>query len=145
MKPGLLFDLVTDRQKRRCLIVTFTDANSLASAGAFTVSIDWGDGSPMSAGTVTQAGGIFSVAGLHTYADALVNGGSHPFDVKVWVTDKEGANLFTNVTQTVNDVPIVVTGQLNNVTAPASGQTFTLTTPAVLRVSAVLSSSSPVT
>jgi len=52
-------------------------------------------------------------------------------------------NLYATYISTVNQS--VVTGQLNNVTAPASGQTFTLTTPAVLRVSAVLSSSSPVT
>jgi len=94
-------------------LVNFTDGNGGATPLDYKAVIDWGDGTPMSAGTVTQAGGIFSVAGTHTYADALVNGGSHAFDVKVWVTDKEGANLFTNVTQTVNDVPIVVTGQLN--------------------------------
>jgi len=38
--------------------------------------IDWGDGTPMSAGTVAQAGGLFYVNGTHTYADSLVNGGN---------------------------------------------------------------------
>ena len=94
-------------------LLNFTDGNPGGTVSDFKAVIDWGDGTPMSAGTVAQAGGLFDVTGTHTYADSLVNGGSHDFDVKVWVTDKEGANLFTSVTQTVNDVPIVLTGALN--------------------------------
>ena len=39
----------------------------------------------------------------------------------------------------------VVTGQFNNVTAPATGQNFILSTPAVIRVAAVAPSSATAT
>ena len=45
----------------------------------FTATIDWGDGTPMTAGTVSQPGGVgtaYIVSGSHTYADSGVNGGT---------------------------------------------------------------------
>ena len=53
---------------------SFTDANPLSKPGDFKVVIDWGDGSPMSYGTLAQPGGVgttYFVQGTHTYADAL--------------------------------------------------------------------------
>jgi hypothetical protein len=50
-------------------VATVTDANTAATAGEYTATIDWGDGSPASTGTVTGSGGSFTVAGNHTYAE----------------------------------------------------------------------------
>ncbi len=63
-------------------VTTFTDADPNGSASDFTASINWGDNTPTSSGTITAlAGGGFSVAGTHTYA----NTGSYA--VQVTITD----------------------------------------------------------
>src|SRR5262245_60345347 len=38
-------------------------------ADSFTATIDWGDGTPTTTGTVTLNGSTGTVAGSHTYAD----------------------------------------------------------------------------
>jgi len=62
-------------------VATFNDAASTATAASFTATIDWGDGSGTSAGTVTGAPGGFTVSGTHTFTD----GGAFP--VRVFVTE----------------------------------------------------------
>jgi hypothetical protein len=51
------------------VIATFTDSNPLAVAGNYVVSINWGDGSANSAGTVSFNASTkrWQVAGSHTY------------------------------------------------------------------------------
>jgi len=57
-------------------VATFTSSNSAATAATYTATINWGDGTAASTGTVTQTGtGAFSVNGTHTYAAA---GTFHP-------------------------------------------------------------------
>ena len=53
------------------MVATFTDADATATATAFTVAINWGDGTPVdtTSGMITLANGIFSVTGTHTYAE----------------------------------------------------------------------------
>ena len=48
-------------------LATFTDSNAADSAGDFTATIDWGDGT-LTAGTITGSNGAFAVGGSHTYA-----------------------------------------------------------------------------
>jgi hypothetical protein len=44
------------------------DRNPFAKASDFTVTIDWGDGSPTTSGTlISRGGGVFLVSGSHTY------------------------------------------------------------------------------
>ena len=60
-------------------MATFNDANPMAPISDYTATIDWGDGTPNSQGTIIQPGGVgttFEVLGTHTYADAGVNGGA---------------------------------------------------------------------
>src|SRR5215470_156636 len=47
-------------------VATFTDTNTMAAAGDFAATIDWGDGS-VTAGTVSGGNGAFTVGGNHTY------------------------------------------------------------------------------
>jgi hypothetical protein len=49
-------------------IATFTDTDLTELVGAFTATIDWGDGA-ISAGTIVGSNGSFSVKGGHDYAD----------------------------------------------------------------------------
>ena len=49
------------------VVASFTDSSPLAVPGEFTASINWGDGTASSAGTVSIAGAGFDVTGSHTY------------------------------------------------------------------------------
>lgn len=50
-------------------VATFEDDNSAATPADFTASIDWGDGSSPTAGTIASSSAAFTVLGQHTYAD----------------------------------------------------------------------------
>ena len=62
-------------------VATFTDTNTSNTVADFTATINWGDGTPVSAGTVTGSAGNFSVSGSHTYAT------SGPFTITVTLAD----------------------------------------------------------
>jgi hypothetical protein len=67
-------------------VATFTDANTTTSSTAdFTATIDWGDGTATSAGTVTGSGGSYTVSGGHTYT------GTGYFTIKVHIVDDGGS------------------------------------------------------
>ena len=56
------------------VVANFHDTNLLGSASNFTATIDWGDGTPATAGTIGGAGGNYTVTGTHTYATAVPSG-----------------------------------------------------------------------
>ena len=61
------------------VVAGFTDSSLLAVPGEFTATINWGDGTASSAGTVAISGGGFAVAGLHTYnVDPISSPTSNP-------------------------------------------------------------------
>ncbi len=65
--------VLTDATERVALpgntaVGTFTDGNLSDTAGSFTATIDWGDGTT-TAGTLVGSNGSFTVDGGHTYAD----------------------------------------------------------------------------
>jgi hypothetical protein len=66
-------------------VANFTDANTTSTMADFTATIDWGDGSPTTAGTVSGEGGSYSVSGSHTY------GGTGFFTIKVHIVDDGGS------------------------------------------------------
>jgi hypothetical protein len=49
-------------------VATFQDADPRGWAGDYLATIDWGDGSPVSFGTITANGAGFDVSGAHAYA-----------------------------------------------------------------------------
>jgi hypothetical protein len=77
------------------VVATFTDTYTGSVAGDFTATILWGDGTT-SAGTVTGAGGSFTVAGNHTYFDEGV------FTPSVVVADDTPGTASATVSGTVN-------------------------------------------
>src|SRR5207253_1751008 len=82
-------------------VATFTDANPGAVTADFAgTTIDWGDGSPATAATVTLSSGTFSVTGTHTYAEE----GS--FTAAASVVDDGGATASATDAATVNDAAL---------------------------------------
>ncbi|HEY0512536.1 MAG TPA: hypothetical protein VGH73_11565 [Thermoanaerobaculia bacterium] len=77
-------------------VATFTDTNTANVAGDFTATINWGDGSVTSPGTITGGGGAFTVSGNHTYAMPGV------FPVTVTLTDDAPGTATAMVTSTAN-------------------------------------------
>jgi hypothetical protein len=69
------------------VVATFTDAGGPEPVAAYTATIDWGDGSPSSAGTVTVVGNTFTVAGSHNF---LRPG---QFTATVTVSDQGGSSV----------------------------------------------------
>jgi hypothetical protein len=99
----------TEAQTFTGTVATFTDANPLAPASDFTATIDWGDGTPVTAGTIAQAAdGSFFVTGTHSYADNTAVGA--PQTVTVTIKDKEGANTTATSSATVLDAALTSTG-----------------------------------
>jgi hypothetical protein len=97
-------------------VASFTDGNATATTSDFTALIDWGDGTPLSAGRLSQSNGVgpaFIVSGSHTYADSGVNGAIGAYDIQVFVQDVDGSRLTLANTASVTDRPIVLTGILN--------------------------------
>jgi PKD repeat protein len=82
--------------------------NDLGTLDTHTATIDWGDGTPIVPGTVTEspfgppgstAGADGTVAGQHVYGDAGT------YTVTVCVTDKDGAQTCDTLTVTAENVP----------------------------------------
>jgi hypothetical protein len=97
-------------------VASFTDANPAAPLSDFSAIIHWGDGTPDTAGTISQSGGTgsaFTVTGTHTYADAGVNGGTGHYPITVNIRDVGGSTLTVSNTANVADVPLVISGFLN--------------------------------
>jgi hypothetical protein len=66
------------------VVATFTHGAGGIAAALFGATINWGDGTT-TAGVVSEAGGVYSVLGSHTYQDEGV------FGVTVTVTSPDGA------------------------------------------------------
>lgn len=71
------------------ILASFTDTDPTATAADFRATIDWGDGSRTLGAVAPAAGGGFTVAGSHAYAEA----GSYA--TKVTVDDLTGSELVT--------------------------------------------------
>ena len=98
----------------------FTDTNPGAPAADFTATIDWGDSTAATTGTVAAlASGGFSVSGSHAYADA---GSFHP---TVTIADRGGRSTSTTGTITVTDVALSATPS-SGLTATAGASTGTV-------------------
>jgi uncharacterized repeat protein (TIGR01451 family) len=131
-------------------VATFTDPGyPTNSAGDFTATIDWGDGSPLDTGTVAAGSpGTFDVSGSHTYAPGVTS-----TTITVTLTDDAPGTATASVSGTVavlNPPTIskafgaaaIDLGQATSLTftianpnpAPISGVGFTDVLPAGLRV-----------
>jgi hypothetical protein len=106
----------------------FTDANPTAPLSDFTATIDWGDGTPNSVGTISQPQGIgttFVVTGSHTYASSGPAGYTYP--ITVYVTDVGGSKVTLTNTATVAANAITITGILNPLSDSGKSNTDAIT------------------
>jgi hypothetical protein len=88
-------------------VAELKDANRLSQQSAFAASIDWGDGTPPSAGRVTGDRGGFIVDGTHTFAT--------PGSYRAVVTINHGGR------QVALDPSTVVVAAGATTTAPSTG------------------------
>jgi hypothetical protein len=70
-------------------LATFQHDNGSEAASRFQASINWGDGSQASSGTVSLASNVFTISGSHTYAE------EGTFSVKITVTHDTGSASLT--------------------------------------------------
>ena len=78
------------------------------AAGLYTATIDWGDLTQPTPGTIVSNGSVLDVTGSHVYAE------SGTYDIRVVVGIPGNPNLVSSTfATTVADVPIVLTGDLD--------------------------------
>lgn len=95
-------------------VAVFADANAAAHAADFAAAIEWGDGTPNSAGTVAASDGGFSVAGSHVYTEQ----GSFPLTVSL--SGSDGRVVVSSSTASVAEVAVLVAAPALSATAGAS-------------------------
>jgi hypothetical protein len=83
-------------------IAVFADANPAAQPGDFVATIDWGDGTPKSAGTVTNAPGGFGISGSHIYVE------QGTFALVATLTSVDGRVAVATSTSTIAEVAVLV-------------------------------------
>jgi Ca2+-binding RTX toxin-like protein len=68
---GFTFNAVEGGPSATQTVATFTDPGGAEAIADYSASIDWGDGTLPSSGTILFAAGVFTVQGSHTYAVGL--------------------------------------------------------------------------
>ncbi|HET9188909.1 MAG TPA: hypothetical protein VFN80_13170, partial [Acidothermaceae bacterium] len=87
-------------------VATFTDADPNGTVNDYVATIDWGDGTTPSRGTVSaNTDGSFTVSGSHTFAEEKSSEA-----VTVTINDKGGSTTTAKSTATVADAPLTATG-----------------------------------
>jgi len=100
-------------------LVTFTDGPAPLPATAYSATINWGDGSALNGGTITQSGTTFTVAGSHNYSQ---DSGS-PYTISVVIAG-DGQQMTVTTTATVVDLTSVALP-----TPPTATAGTTITSP----------------
>jgi hypothetical protein len=83
-------------------VATFTDAYQHGLAADYSATINWGDGTAPTQGTVSGAGGTYSVSGNHTYPAGAT---TTNYTVAVVVTDPGGSQS-GSASATVYSTPV---------------------------------------
>jgi hypothetical protein len=120
---GFNFAAVAGVLSRSQTVATFTDPGSPEALGDYSASIDWGDHTTPTAGTISgPAGGVFTVQGSHSYAQA----GNYPVTVTVHHDTAADATAMSMAQVSPLVVHFLVAGFPSPVTAGTAG-TFTVT------------------
>ncbi len=107
--------------KLSATVATFTDADPNGVASDYTASINWGDGSSSTAGTISAAaGGGFEVKGSHTYAAA------GQYTITVTIDDVGGAKATATSSADIVGPPAVSNVTVLSVTETTAKVGFTI-------------------
>ena len=96
-------------------VASLTDGNPEATVSDYAVTINWGDGTPSSAGTVTTGPGGFVISGTHTYASVGT------YATTISVADSGGSNAVAHGTATAGLAPSSVVTGTPSVSATGAG------------------------
>ncbi|HQU44396.1 MAG TPA: Ig-like domain-containing protein, partial [Pirellulales bacterium] len=99
-------------------VAKFTDPNPVGSSATYDATIDWGDSSSESDGTITgpDADGTFTVTGTHTYAEETRT----PEIVSVVLSRTGAEDAAVSDAVNVGDAPLSVTGRSLTASANAA-------------------------
>jgi hypothetical protein len=102
-------------------VASFSDGNPVGASTDFSATINWGDGTATTPGTITSRDGSYIVSGSHLYTEAAT------YPVTVTIDDAGGASTTTNPPSTarISDASLIATP--TSVTA-AIGQLLASTT-----------------
>jgi beta propeller repeat protein len=103
-------------------VATFTDPDPASSAAQYSATIDWGDTTPTTSGTISGTGGPFTVSGTHTYAE------QGTYTVTVVITDIDTPSN----TATAHSTARVSDARLSSTCATMSVSTQTYTGPTAI-------------
>jgi hypothetical protein len=107
--------------KLSATVATFTDADPHGVVSEYTASINWGDGTASTAGTVSAAaGGGFEVKGSHTYATA------GQYTITVTINDVGGAKTTATGSADIAGPPAVSNVNVLSVTETTAKVGFTI-------------------
>ena len=99
-------------------VAAFADPDPASTAGEYSATIDWGDGTHMTPGTISgPPGGPFTVSGTHMYAEQ----GTYSVTVTITDADNPKNNATAHSTAKVSDAKLSSTCA----TMPVSTQTYT--------------------
>jgi len=85
-------------------VATFTDPDTTATAAEYSATIDWGDSTPTTTGTISgPTGGPFTVSGTHMYAE---EGTVSPVTVTITDIDNPSNTAQAFSTANVGDAPL---------------------------------------
>jgi hypothetical protein len=101
-------------------LASFIDADPNGTVGDYAASINWGDGSSASAGTIGVSGSTFIVSGSHAYPE------EGNYTVSVTITDIGGSRVVATSTATVAIVPPTASLRGSSDGVPGQPRTFAL-------------------
>ena len=121
-----------ERQKFSGTIASFTLAPGTVTqpTSDYLATIDWGDGTPPTQGTITSFLGVYTVTGTHNYAD-IPSATSELYLVTITINDLVGHTSVQVVSQgtvTANTIPL--TGSLNPSSDTGESHTDAITSDA---------------
>ena len=102
-------------------VATFVDSEAGTVVGDYSATVNWGDGTAPTTGTITFGNGHYSVAGTHTYADEGV------YTITATVQDTLGTTSSNTATAKIRDAALTSAGVNVSINegAPFSGSIAT--------------------